>query len=183
MGLFDLFSKKSPSFPVREITWMYKTYKWKGCIELSAEHPNAVLVSWFPDTAKEYIQFASKHNGTIPEVKDARHLVTSGFENKTIIFLEHYPILSKEQNLLQELKAEKIIVLNALDEPLLLSAGGVKIVSLMKTLGMQDEEKIEHALIGKSIRNFQEKLEKKISFESTTSSAEAWFERNHPSKE
>ncbi len=179
MGLFDLFSKKQPSGPtVKDLTWISKKSKWNGALALLAKEPEAIFVSWFTGTANEFGEFARSQNIPLQEIRDARRVMASSVENKTVIFLEHYPIRSKEELLIENWQAKNIYVLNALDEPLMLKAGGANIAALMTKMGLSEDESLDHKLIGQSIKTLQEKLEKNTPFESSSSTAEEWFRRN-----
>ncbi len=181
MGLFDFFTKKPAPLPVQDLVWMHKAAKWKGCLKLMDENPDALLVSWFPAASAELLRTAEEHKiTTLPEIKDANRIMTSMVENKTVIFLEHYPLRSKEETLMQDWKTKQVYFLNAMDEPLLAHAGGQQIIDLMKKMGMADDERIENSLVSSSIITVQKKLEKSVPFESTASSSEEWFRRNSP---
>lgn len=178
MGLFDLFTKKPSGPTVRDLSWINKQGKWNGCLKLIAENPNAVLVSWFVQTAAELIHFAESKNKPAPEIRNAHYLSASAVENKTVIFLEHHPLFSKEENLLKDWKAKQVYVLNSMDDSLFEHVGGQNIADLMRKLGMQEDESIENTMISKSIRKLQDKIEKAITVENPAQSVEEWFARN-----
>jgi hypothetical protein len=181
MGLFDFFTKKPASLPVQDLVWMHKTAKWKGCLKLVDENPDAILVSWFPAATAELSRVAEEYKiTTLPEIKEASRVMASMVENRTVIFLEHYPLRSKEEALMKEWKTKQVYILNAMDEPLLTHAGGQQIIDLMKKMGMADDERIENSLVSSSITKVQQKLEKSVPFESTASSTEDWFRKNSP---
>ncbi len=102
----------------------------------------------------------------------------------TFLFVEHYPIFSKEEvilNKIGELTAYNASVLFyiSLNEPLLQMFGSEKITSLMKTLGLKDDECVTHSFVTKSIENAQKKLEKKVVNDIETRSQDDWFKRNY----
>ena len=70
------------------------------------------------------------------------------------------------------------IILTALDEPLLSHFGGEKLIKIMQSLGMKEDEIIEHKMVSQSIANAQEKIEKKIVVEQSARSQAEWMERN-----
>jgi preprotein translocase subunit SecA len=45
-------------------------------------------------------------------------------------------------------------------------------------MGMKEDEAIEHALITSSIKNAQEKINSKVSFDQTAHSQADWFSKN-----
>jgi hypothetical protein len=124
------------------------------------------------------MQYSLHEKGIKPEIKIAKNISHLMTQEKTVIFLEHYPFRSKEENFIADWEAEKIYVLSSLDEPLFEQFGGEKIISLMKQMGLKDDEMIEHSLVSKSIVNAQLKLEKKVGVEITAQSAKEWFKKN-----
>ena len=99
-----------------------------------------------------------------------------------MIFLEHYPLFKKEQELFRSLNSSSITVLSSLEDPLLIQFGGEKISTLMRTLGVDEAEAISHKMITSSLVNAQQKLDEKITTELLASSAEEWFKRNRSEK-
>jgi preprotein translocase subunit SecA len=103
--------------------------------------------------------------------------------NCSFLFVEHYPIFSKEEavlnkiDLLTDFKAT-ICFYISLDEPLLQKFGSDSIKGLMQKLGLKDNECIEHSFVTKSISNAQQKIEKKASNDSEATSQDAWFKKN-----
>ena len=97
-----------------------------------------------------------------------------------VIFIEHYPLRDKEEDIYQKLGLQNAIVHSALDEPFMKAFGSEKIIDLMKKLGAKEEEAIQHSMISSSIKNAQEKLKKKISFERTCRSQADWIRHNLP---
>jgi preprotein translocase subunit SecA len=49
---------------------------------------------------------------------------------------------------------------------------------MMESLGMKEDEAIEHPMITQSIANAQEKIEAKVSFEQSARSQAEWMDRN-----
>jgi hypothetical protein len=99
-------------------------------------------------------------------------------KEKLVVFAEHYPLPQKEQALFKTLDLKEIPVLSSLDEPLFMHFGGESLTDMMKKLGMKEDEVIGHAMITSSIRNAQQKLEKKVRIEKLTNSAGEWFALN-----
>lgn len=176
MGLFDLFSKKTNTPPTRDITWISSEAKWKGTLTLLKEKPEAIVIAWFPET-QEYIKKLLEGNTSI-EVKLAKTLSASSLTGKTIIFIEHFPLLSKELALIENSNATELIFLNALDEPMFQIFGGANIQSMMEKMGMGKDEQIEHSLISKSIQNVQKKIEGKLIVEHSADSQKDWMRKN-----
>lgn len=178
MGLFDLFTKKPSGPTIRDLNWINKQGKWNGCLKLVAEHPDAIVVSWFVQTAAELIHFAESKNSQPPEIRNANYLLTSTLDNKTVIFLEHHPLFSKEEVLLKDAKTKQIFVLNSMDDSLFMHIGGQNIADLMIKMGQPEDEPLEHTMISKSIRKLQDKIQKAITVENPAQSVEEWFSKN-----
>jgi len=177
MGLFNLFSKKESLPPQRDISWMSKEAKALGLVELLNEKTNVLVLAWFSET-QSYFDTFLKDKGISHEILLAKSVHSSSLQGKPIVFLEHYPIDSKEVAFIKDANATEITFLNALDEPLFKQFGGTNIVALMEKMGMEKNEKIEHSLIGTSIKNIQKKIEKKLIVENSANSQEEWFRRN-----
>lgn len=101
----------------------------------------------------------------------------------TLIFAEHYPLLSKEQPVLERIASLsdtdlKVCFYMSLDEPLMKKFGSDRIIELMKKMGMQEDEAIEHSMISSALSNAQKKLDAKVQTDAKSSSAEEWFKRN-----
>ena len=83
----------------------------------------------------------------------------------------------KEQELYEKLGLTKVTLYSSLDEPLFTHFGGNKISNLVKQMGMKEDEAIEHALTS-SIKNAQEKINSKVSFDQSGHSQADWFCKN-----
>jgi hypothetical protein len=90
--------------------------------------------------------------------------------------LEHYPLFSKEENLLGKSKATKVWFINSLEDPILKIFSG-NISKMMNTLGMDKDECIEHKLVSKSIINAQKRLEKGVWSDFFAKSGDDWVKQ------
>lgn len=178
---FSFFSSKSKESSIRDLVWADKMAKDHGALKLLQENPQAIVAGWFNETIQQFQELFNSKNLSVT-VRNARQMVSPQVENQTIIFLEHYPLKSKEIQLWQQWKPKSLMVVNSLDEPLFTYFGGERITDLLKKLGMAENESIEHTMISKSIRNAQEKLDKKVITEHSATSAGDWFKRNLPSQ-
>jgi hypothetical protein len=177
MGIFN-FSKKSASPLIQDMIWMSQTAKLNGCMRLLQQLQDFVVVGWFPDTIDEFNKFLNEKNGLGVEIVQARSVLTVQAANKKLILLEHYPLHNKEIDFISNLNPPQVIVLSSLDEPLFEKFGSDKIIQTMKSLGMKEDEMIQHPMITKAIEQAQNKLEKKVVVESSGNSSKEWFERN-----
>ena len=177
MGIFSFFQKKESEPAIKDLIWMSHSAKLKGTLELIQKHPDAILIAWFKNTQETFQDFLIA-NKILQEVRLANAVTPWTVSNKTVIFLEHYPLLNKEKRLILNWKSEEIFVLSSLDEALFKNIGSNNLVSMMQKLGMQDDEMLEHTLISKSIKRAQVSLEKKAVKEISAESAQEWFKKN-----
>lgn len=144
------------------------------------EKSNADVFFFFPQTRDEFMEILSQQqlNGNI-SFQDAgkyRGQILAG--NSEFFCLEFPPLYSSFQKLLQQLGAgTSLHVYSGLDEPLFDQFGGERILSLMKTLGMKEDELIEHKMVTQSIERAQKKLEEKMMFSIQASSSKEWFDK------
>jgi len=176
--LFSLFQKKKTVIIFTDKTYISSAARKNACVALARENENILFIAWFAQTAKEFRETFT-HN-QLPEnrIIEVRNLHSAKINNYTPVFLEHFPLYAKEEELVKNWDVKKLDVYNSLDEPLFKYFGGDKIIALMKQMGIKEEEVIEHSLISKSIRNGQENLAKKINFEQSASSQKEWIEKN-----
>jgi hypothetical protein len=66
----------------------------------------------------------------------------------------------------------------ALEDPLLVRVGGVRLAALMEKLGLGPDEPIEHALVTASLANARAKLAETVRNPREAASMEAWFDAN-----
>jgi len=101
----------------------------------------------------------------------------------SILFLGHYPLPARENEVLIKISEtlQQQVSLTfwlSFDDPLLKKFGGDKVLPLLDKLGFKEDECVEHSLVSKSITNAREKIAKRVLHEITSSSEEAWFEKN-----
>jgi hypothetical protein len=98
------------------------------------------------------------------------------------LFTGHYPLPAPESNVLNTLSGLgsgiSISFWISLEDPLLKTFGGDRLLTMMETLGVKDDECIEHSLVSKSISNAREKIAEKVKIEISANSEEEWFEKN-----
>ena len=175
--MFNLFRKKSPSVKIIDQVWMSADAKWKAIEkEVNKNNPLA-FIFWFDETLQRAESGLTNQAGNYT-LLTAREATQAHIAGKKVIIAEHYPMQQKENELHLKLGLNEVTYWSALDEPLFLRFGGEKIIQLMKQLGMKEEEAVEHAMISKSIRNAQEKIAAKVSFEQSSRSQKEWIEKN-----
>jgi hypothetical protein len=110
-------------------------------------------------------------------------LLRSGAEVQ-FLFVEHYPLLRIERSLLDLLESvskthpQRVRFFAGLDDPLFDIFGADSLRRVMKTLGMNEDEKISHPMINKSIRTAMTKIDGKVQSPLPADSYAEWFERN-----
>ena len=104
---------------------------------------------------------------TLLTVKEIQALLLSG---KKINFAEHYPLRQKEKAFFLKMNLQESEIWPAPDEPLFMHFGTIKIIQVMKQLGLKEEEAIKHFIISKAIQNAQEKISKKVRIDQTSTS-------------
>ncbi|MEQ6119984.1 hypothetical protein [Reichenbachiella sp. MALMAid0571] len=68
----------------------------------------------------------------------------------------------------------------SIDSPILRMFGADRIIQLLKTMGMEENEMIEHSMVTKSILRAQEKIKEQVIHEKDAHSIEEWMEKNTP---
>ena len=176
--LFNLFKKKENEVIFTDKIFMSTAAKINACIALAKQEPDVLFIAWFAHTAKEYQSIFTRELLDEKKIVHAKHLHTGKINDIRPVFLEHFPLHSKETDLVKNWGLQTIEVYNSLEEPLFKQLGGDNIIALMKQMGMQEDEMIEHPLISKSILNAQEKITQKLNFEQFADSQKEWIEKN-----
>lgn len=154
---------------------MTRTAKWNGCLQLLKDKPATQFVAWFDETYHELNSFLEQHN--YPNKTIMYRLVLTAHANE-YMFVEHYPLVVKEKEVFEKLNVDKVTVLNALDEPLFKLFGSESIIEMMKKMGLQEDEMIEHSMVSSSITNAQQKLEKRVLIDNAARSQKEWLDKN-----
>ncbi|HCW08422.1 MAG TPA: hypothetical protein DGG95_13780 [Cytophagales bacterium] len=100
-----------------------------------------------------------------------------------LLFHGHYPLPSKEKKIIEKFAASKNLTItfySSLDQPSFEAFGTTNIISLMNTLGMKDDEAIEHNLVKKAMERAREKVEASVKFDHESDSEKEWFRKNLP---
>ncbi|MBP9078535.1 MAG: hypothetical protein KBG02_16820 [Haliscomenobacter sp.] len=180
MSFWDLFKKgaSGPGFLISDLVWVTEEAKQTGFVNLIRQHPQALVLVWFDRTEETFQALLLREQ--LPEVAIQRARMTSSeeVEGKTVIFLEHYPLLSREVTLTRGWKPAQALFLTALDEPLFSRFGGDRLVNLVQQLGLEETENLEHPMITKSIARAQRKLDEKLKGgDILAESQEEWFQK------
>ena len=177
----SLFGKKETEDKdhlFKDRAYMTTEAKMKACAAIAKEKDDTIFIAWFTDTAKQFKNYFSANGLNENRIIEASHLNTSQLLSNTPVFVEHYPMHSKEENFVANWKIRNIVVYSAMDEPLFKHFGSEKLIPLMKMMGMKENEVIEHSMVTKSIISGQKKIEEQVSIEKSALSQGEWMQLN-----
>lgn len=112
----------------------------------------------------------------------------SGLTNQavSILFFGHYPLPKRENEILQKIKTNNpsasVVFYSSLDEAAFKMFGGERLTGLLDTLGMKEEEAIEHSMVTKAMLRAREKVETMVRNEQPATTETEWFSKNVKSK-
>ncbi len=177
----NLFGKKeedTQDHVFKDRAFMTTVAKMNACAELARTDEKMIFIAWFPDTAKRYREYFTESGINENRIIEAKHLHSSQLLTHTPVFVEHYPMHSKEEALVKNWEHRNILVYSAMDEPLFKHFGSEKLIPMMKLMGMKEHEVIEHNMVSKSIIKGQHKIEEQVSAEQPAASQGEWMEKN-----
>lgn len=177
-GLFGKKESQEKDHLFKDRAYMTTEAKLNACSALAKENEQIIFVAWFPDTLKLFRHHFTEQGLNESRVTEARTLNASQLHSYTPVFVEHYPIHSKEENFVKNWEMKNIIVYSAMDEPLFRHFGSEKLIPFMKMMGMKEHEVIEHAMVSKSIINGQHKIEEQVKVEQPALSQKEWMKKN-----
>jgi len=98
-----------------------------------------------------------------------------------VYFPGHYPLSVPENKVLEKLLTlgfNSFLFCISFDDPLLKMFGSERILPLLETLGLEEQEALEHDMITQSIKRARAKIDKKVVKEIQAKSPEEWFKFN-----
>ncbi len=179
--LFNLFGKKEEAAENHvfvDRAYITTTAKMNACAELAKKEPNTLFICWFADTALTFKAFFGQQGLNENLITETHFLHGAKLENRTPVFVEHFPLHIKESELIKNWAYKNIPVYSAMDEPLFKHFGSEKLIPLMKMMGMKEDEVIEHSMVSKSIIKGQEKIAQQVTIEQSAGSQEEWMRKN-----
>jgi hypothetical protein len=176
--MFGLSRKNNESVKYTDKVWLGEKSRFNAILEATRNDSQLLVICWFYDTLEKLQEHFSANSTPADNLLSAREINSLHIGDRKILFAEHYPLREKEVAVFEELKLKEVTIHSSLDEPLFTSFGGERIAELVKKLGMNENESIEHPMISNSIRNAQEKIARKVSFEQTARSQQDWFVKN-----
>ncbi len=175
--MFGLFKKKESMPPIRDMVWMSDAAKKQGALALVDGAKAPVIAGWFDDTIQTWQRFFEAEGRSF-HIESVPYLQALDVKDRTVFLLEHYPLASRETKVMLHWKPKEIIAFVSMEDALLQLFGGDNLIALMQKMGIAENETLEHKMISRSIRNAQEKLDKKVPHERPTDSQEEWFALN-----
>lgn len=200
MGLLDWFTGcKSNVEEVEDFIWINAEAKRAGVIRsvaeaLNSHHPPTVVlvVTHFRDCLEEMRQMLDANGIDDPRVfafqagnleKGRNSLI--GLDDSQLVEMivaERHPLRKRDDALVEFARQCRcrfhITHHLSLDDPLLQAFAGNWIRSVLRRLGMTDDQLIQSRVVSRRIRMAQQKLSRKVTDESVSESAEAWFQKN-----
>lgn len=173
MGLFDIFKSGKNTAPSRDLVWYSRETAQKGCLDIIANEKPDLVAAWFDNTREAYDRFFKTKN-LHTEIIIAKSLSPFSVANKTIMFLEHYPLFSVEDKLLTGTGMKKAVFISSLEDLIFRLFGG-NISRVMTRLGMEEDQFIESSLVHRAIVNAQKRLEKKVTADFYAGSDGEWL--------
>jgi len=178
--MFNLFRKKQtkPSHRFEDLVFVSQAAKQAAIIAFAKQEPLFIFIAWFDDTASQFRQLFVQEGLDENRIEDAKNVTVAKYTGRQMAFLEHYPLRAKEEALVQHCSQQKFTVYNALTEPLFTQFGGERIIELMRKMGMNENEPLQHQMISHSLEKAQAKIAEKVALEQTAASPEAWMRKN-----
>lgn len=104
----------------------------------------------------------------------------------SFFFAGHYPLPDTENSIVKKLKTtfpqSTITFCSSLDDPSFKLFNADRIIKLMESLGMKEEEVIEHPMVSSAMKRAREKVASQVSKETPTQSEAEWFALNGKEK-
>lgn len=176
--MFNFFRKKDPVTRITDRVVIDEKAKLQALLKLWQENNNSLFIFWFEESLQEAENFFAGQTSSPISLLLAREVSSHHLTGQLVIFAEHYPMQSKEQEFYTRFNLPEAIIYSSLREPLFQQFGGDKIVQLMLQLGMKEDEIITNSMITKAIQRAQEKIEKKVLMEQTARSQKDWLQKN-----
>ncbi|HBS85717.1 MAG TPA: hypothetical protein DEA97_04130 [Bacteroidales bacterium] len=200
-----LFSKKPKKPDYSDVIWMKREIKIKKMFEFiknESEKRKVFVVSSFGDTldiveqamkisgiSYKRLNYLSDYSGDLRVCVMHSNLLaenTSGnlreAVSPAVVFTEHFPLPERDvaimQNLVGLMNEPSLLYYLSLEDPIMQLFGSERIIGLMHTLGMGEDESIEHSFVSKALSNAQEKVAKKVASEIKSESEETWYRMN-----
>ncbi len=182
-SLFGKKEKEDKDQLFRDRAFMTSLAKMNDCVKIATENEHIIFIAWFSETADQFKKYFIENGLTENRIFETTQISASGLSDKTVVFVEHYPMHTTEENLALKWNFINTPVYSAMDEPLFKHFGSEKLIPVMKMLGMKENEVIEHSMVSKSIINGQHKIEDQVKTEQPATSQAEWMQKNLPANQ
>ena len=128
--MFNFSGNNKSKIAITDKIWLAEENKWQACVQQVKNEKDTIICVWFDDSFQKIEAFFSGHGLPTDKIIPARELARNYIQNNALIFAEHYPLRSKEQEFYEKLGLTEVTVYSSLDEPLFTHFGGDKISNL-----------------------------------------------------
>ena len=191
--------KKKHNVQYQDYIWMTAEMKTKKLLALADDGKPVFIISSFDKTLK-HLQtlkpsfkilesLSDTDNNSGPWLLNSKKILEAPISQPIysgevhIAFTEHYPMPDKDHEIISKtasfFKNSTITFHISLEDLLMRLFNAERIMGIMKSLGINENEAIEHRMISSAIVNAQKKLAKKITFEQQHDDEEAWYRVNY----
>jgi hypothetical protein len=192
------FSESTEGIPFK--VWKTRAEQLKGmsteAMKAVTSGNDAVIVTFFEGRQLECkvffertgIPFLELTNGFPASKNPSIYLMSAGdihltsftsLRNSILLFHGMHPFPGREDQVAQKFpNAVMKWCCASLEDPLFKAFGMESVATLMESLGMKDNECIEHKFVDKAIVSAQQKLKAKVRNELAAATEEEWFQKN-----
>jgi len=200
MGLFSfLFGKRDSRVDLAEDRiWMTTAAKYNGIErDVGAMQPQGttgiLLLAHFPDVLVEIDRIADNPPTPVPVRSCLACDLTASLisdwplnDTSTVVIIcaERHPLRDRDDAVLDFATSlpgtVRLVRHTSLHDPLVRAFAGSAVETMLRSMGMDENEAIESRMVGRRITAAQEKLAQKQFGNSTAGSAEDWIRTNVP---
>ncbi|MCM2374202.1 preprotein translocase subunit SecA [Aporhodopirellula aestuarii] len=200
MGLFDFLFGGSNSSKLQtppDLIWMTEAGKLNGILAAVNEKGQGdavaiLVVSHFDETHAKIERLLTNYSGQVPAMavrtNDLSPRIATGSQfneasRVECIVTEHHPLAEEDDRVINEFVQDlpcqcRVSFCTSLDDAVMQLFAGDYMKSVMKRMGMSDNEAIESALVSRRIRAAQESVAQKTVSSHRANSAKEWIEMN-----
>ncbi len=207
MGLFSS-SKASRPTPSDKV-WKTRNACLKGtatqALLAARESKIPIVVTFFEEAHQAFIEFLHQNGIPFKEVSsfgdidllENKNTIAvlraegTGFASSihkevkaSILLFGRYPLADKEnhvvENLATHFPGSNLSFCVSLEDAFFGFFGSENLKTMMDSIGMKEDEFIEHRFVSKAIKNAQETLGKKVLVETKARSEKEWMQKNVP---
>ncbi len=192
--MFGLFKKKEPKAAEEYCVYYNQIGKYRQLVkELKNQlehHQKAFVFCFFDDTRTEmkrllesagipFTEDMEGHKDAVLLLDQLQALPTINFNGVPLVLPEIHPLRSFTENVLSAVgPSNAMLCFTSLDSPFFKIFGDGRLMHLMQKMGVEENERISHTMIDKSIQRAQKKTESKVFQEKPATSLEAWVAIN-----